>query len=86
MTNRDEFNQYIRNLLNEQIEYFENLSDEELVDLTTENPNAGISLAVGRKLCYFKATKAGLPVGTKDDVKSWLGKEERIKGTEYELS
>lgn len=75
MTNRNEFNQYIRNLLDEKIEYLENLSDEELVDFSVQNSDAGIFLSVGSELCYFKVTKAGIPVGTKDDLKSWLGEE-----------
>lgn len=73
MTNREKFNQYIREELNRKIAYFESLSDEKLVEYVVND--AKISVSVGEELKYFKATMAGLPIGTTNDVKSWLREE-----------
>lgn len=75
MTNREKFNQYIREELDRKTIYFENLSNEELIDYAVNC--AEISVSIGKELNYFKATEAGLPIGTTHDVQSWLGEESR---------
>lgn len=72
MTNRELFNQYIRNCLERQIHYFEGLSDEQLA----EN-EGGIKLDVHKELCFFKIDHTRTDIGEKADVVKWLGERSR---------
>ena len=75
MTNREAFNQYIRMNVENQIRYMEAMSDEKLVQYTIDHRDYRIAANIGNKLSYFKAMTAGMPVGSKDEVVTWLDDE-----------
>lgn len=68
MTNREAFNQYIRECVERQLRYFEGLSDEQLAD-----NEGGIKVDVHKELCFFKIDNTRISVGKKADVVKWLG-------------
>lgn len=68
MTNREVFNQHIKDCVERQLRYFEGLSDEQLVD-----NEGGIMLDVHKELCFFKIDTTRTSVGEKSDVLKWLG-------------
>lgn len=75
MTNREAFNQYIRKIAEKQIACMESMSDDALVQYTIDHYGYGIHINIGDKLAYFKAMTAGIPVGPKERVISWLDEE-----------
>ena len=75
MTNREAFNQYIRMTVEKQIRYMEAMTDVELVQYCIDVPGYHIEANIGNKLSYFKAMTAGMPVGPKDKVVTWLNEE-----------
>ena len=83
MTNREAFNQYIRMVVERQITYMENMSDEELVQYCIDVPGYNIETNIGDMISYFKAMTNGVPVGLKDRVVAWF-KEEAPERIEWE--
>ena len=75
MTNREAFNQWFREEIEEQIKYMEKMTDEELVKYTISTPGYHVEKNIGNAISYFKATHAPMPVGPADKVIKWFGEE-----------
>ena len=77
MTNREAFNQHIREELNRQAEAWEQADNKTLLKWTTGvHRDAHIEVKVGRELCYFKMDKThSTSVGSMQDVLEWLEQE-----------
>ena len=75
MTNREAYNHFIREKVEEQLAYMENMSNEELVDYTVKYPDYHIEVKLGNMLCLFKCNSGKIPVGGPGTVTSWLNSE-----------
>ena len=75
MTNREAYNQFIREKVEEQLAYMENMSNEELVDYTVKYPGYHIEVKLGDMLCLFKCNSGKIPVGGPGTVTTWLNSE-----------
>lgn len=75
MTNREAYNQFIREKVEEQLAYMENMSNEELVDYTVKYPGYLIEVKLGDMLCLFKCNSGKIPVGGPGTVTTWLNSE-----------
>lgn len=75
MTNREAYNQFIREKVEEQLAYMENMSNEELVDYTVKYPGYHIEVNLRDMLCLFKCNSGKMPVGSSETVASWLDSE-----------
>lgn len=75
MKNREAFNKYLDLVVQRQLKFVQQQSDEDLIQCTIENRDYGIHVDIGGKLSYFKAMTAGMPVGNKDTVAAWLEEE-----------
>ena len=70
MTNRTRFNRYLRDKIARQIEYYEAMSNDEIVNIAYNNPNTQIRFKLGDELIFFKT-----PIRSKEDLIEWLGDE-----------
>lgn len=75
MTNREAFNAYLRNEIEKQLNYMENMNNQGLVDYTIAVSGYQIHRNIHDALCYFKAMTAPMPVGPKDKMIRWLDEE-----------
>lgn len=75
MTNREAYNRFIRERVEEQLAYMESMSNEELVDYTVKYPGYHIEVKLGDMLCLFKCNSGKMPVGSSETVASWLNSE-----------
>ena len=75
MTNREAYNQFIREKVEEQLAYMENMSNEELVDYIVKYPGYHIEVELGDMLCLFKCNSGKIPVGGPGTVTTWLNSE-----------
>lgn len=75
MTNREAYNRFIREKVEEQLAYMENMSNEELVDYTVKYPGYHIEVKLGDMLCLFKCNSGKIPVGGPGTVTTWLNSE-----------
>lgn len=75
MTNREAFNRFIREKVESQLAYIENMSNKELVDYTVQYPGFHIEVTIGNALSLFKCNSAGTPVGGPSKVIDWLDSE-----------
>ena len=78
MTNREAFNRYVREEIAKQIILMENMSNEELVRYSAENPGYVIRLNIHDAICLFKHNSAGSPVGSQHTVTVWMDSERTI--------
>lgn len=82
MTNREAFNKYLRDEIEEKIRAVERMGNQELMDRLGEYPDFKISSEIKRELNYFWFTKIGKKPdwweGSKSMVK-WLDEEAREK-------
>lgn len=75
MKNRESYNRFIWEKVEEQLAYMENMSNEELVDYTVKYPGYHIEVNLGDMLCLFKCNSGKPPVGSSETVASWLDSE-----------
>ena len=69
MTNRDLFNRHLRKKVEDQLQYFESLSDEQLAHCNTQ-----IEVNVNTELRHFKDDKSKC-IGSDADILTWLASE-----------
>ena len=78
MTNRDAFNEYLREELRRQVAGLESKNNQRLVELLKERPEFQIRVDVGRELNYFMYTNLhGKP-------KHWKGTEDQVRWLDME--
>lgn len=72
LTNRERFNQYIRDEVERQIEYYEAMTSEELARSLYDNPGQIIQVKIGQELGFFKVRATGSSCGDLDTMIAWL--------------
>ena len=75
MTNRDAFNKYIRDELENKIRCVESMSNEELVDHVWKYTGYRIESRVGDELCYYQVTETKQSCFGREQMKEWLSSE-----------
>lgn len=78
MTNREAFNRYVREEIAKQIISMENMSNEELVRYSAENPGYVIRMKIIDAICHFKAHSDRGPFGDWHTVTVWMDSERTI--------
>lgn len=75
MTNRERFNQYIRDEVERQLGYYEAMTNEELARSLYDNPGQIVRVEIGKEIGYFKLRATRSSFKGPDMMAAWLTEE-----------
>ena len=77
-TNRDKFNQYVRDRLDEQCRAWERMSNREFADYIHDVKDSHVEVELGMELMMFRYKELNsMPGCDRDTLVKWLGEKAR---------